>query len=97
MNKAELIDKMVEATGITRVLAGKALDCVLNNMGKAMKDGERVIFSGFGSFHVAERAEQKGRNPQTGETISIPAHKVVKFKPGKKLRRRVMGDLSEPL
>jgi DNA-binding protein HU-beta len=92
MNKAELIDKIAEATGITRVMAGKALDSVLNNMGKAMEGGERVIFSGFGSFHVAERAERKGRNPQTGETISIPAHNVVKFKPGKNLRSRVMED-----
>jgi len=92
MNKAELIDIIAESNGITKVMAGKALDSVLNNMGKAMEDGERVIFSGFGSFHVAERAEQKGRNPQTGETISIPAHNVVKFKPGKKLRTRVMKD-----
>ena len=89
MNKAELIDKIAESTGITKVLAGKALDSVLGTMGRAMEEGERVIFSGFGSFHVADRAEQKGRNPQTGETISIPAHKVVKFKPGKKLIKLV--------
>ncbi len=92
MNKAELIKEIAEAHGITMVMAGRALDSVLNNMGKAMEDGQRVIFSGFGSFHVAERAEQKGRNPQTGESISIPAHNVVKFKPGKKLRARVMKD-----
>lgn len=89
MNKAELIDKIAESTGITKVMAGKALDSVLGTMGKAMEDGERVIFSGFGAFHVAERAEQKGRNPQTGAVISIPAHRVVKFKPGKKLRKLV--------
>jgi len=92
MNKAELIKEIAEAHGITMVMAGRVLDSVLNNMGKAMEDGQRVIFSGFGSFHVAERAEQKGRNPQTGESISIPAHNVVKFKPGKKLRSRVMKD-----
>lgn len=92
MNKAELIEKIAEAHGMTKVMAGRALDSVLDNMGKAMEDGQRVIFSGFGSFHVAERAEQKGRNPQTGESISIPAHNVVKFKPGKNLRARVMED-----
>ena len=89
MNKAELIDKIAESTGVTKVMAGKALDAFLGTMGRAMEEGERVIFSGFGSFHVSERAEQKGRNPQTGDAIVIPAHKVVKFKPGKKLTRLV--------
>ncbi len=92
MNKAELIEQIAKSTGITKVTAGKALDSVLGNMGKAMEQGERVIVSGFGSFHVAERAEQQGRNPQTGEIISIPAHKVVKFKPGKRLRTLVKAD-----
>ncbi|MBT8353481.1 MAG: HU family DNA-binding protein [Desulfofustis sp.] len=89
MNKAELIEEIAASTGVTKVIAGKALDSVLANMGKAMEQGERVIVSGFGSFHVTERAEQRGRNPQTGETISIPAHNVVKFRPGKKLRTLV--------
>lgn len=89
MNKTELIEQIAESTGVTKVTAGKALDSFLANMGKAMEQGDRVIVSGFGSFHVAERAEQKGRNPQTGETISIPAHNVVKFRPGKKLRTLV--------
>ncbi len=89
MNKAELIARIAETTGVTKVTAGKALDSFLTNMSKAMEDGERVIVSGFGSFHVSRRAEQKGRNPQTGETISIPAHNVVKFRPGKRLRSRV--------
>ncbi|MBT8329473.1 MAG: HU family DNA-binding protein [Desulfofustis sp.] len=89
MNKSELIEEIAASTGVTKVIAGKALDSVLANMGKAMEQGERVIVSGFGSFHVTERAEQRGRNPQTGETISIPAHNVVKFRPGKKLRTLV--------
>ena len=86
MNKAELIEQIAESTGVTKVTAGKALDSVLANMGKAMEQGERVIVSGFGSFHVAERAEQKGRNPQTGETIKIKASNSVRFKPGKTLK-----------
>lgn len=91
MNKAELIEQIASSTGVTKVAAGRALDSFLANMGKAMEQGERVIVSGFGSFHVAERAEQKGRNPKTGEIISIPAHNVVKFRPGKKLRNLVGG------
>lgn len=90
MNKAELIEQIAESSGVTKVTAKKALDSFLTNMGKAMQQGERVIVSGFGSFHISERAEKTGRNPQTGETISIPAHRVVKFRPGKKLRSVVM-------
>lgn len=91
MNKAELIEHIASSTGVTKVAAGRALDSFLANMGKALEQGERVIVSGFGSFHVAERAEQQGRNPQTGEIIAIPAHNVVKFRPGKKLRKLVGG------
>jgi DNA-binding protein HU-beta len=54
-----------------------------------MERGERVALSGFGSFRVVERAEQKGRNPQTGKALKIPAHNVVKFRPGKKLCSKV--------
>lgn len=89
MNKAELIEQIASAAGVTKVTAGKALDSFLAQMSLAMENGERVIVSGFGSFHISERAEQKGRNPQTGEAITIPAHKVVKFRPGKKLRNLV--------
>jgi len=58
-------------------------------MGDALEKGERVIVSGFGSFRLVERAERQGRNPQTGTAISITAHNVVKFKPGKKLSEKV--------
>jgi DNA-binding protein HU-beta len=62
---------------------------VLAHMAGAMRRGERVTLAGFGSFRVVERAEQRGRNPQTGQAITIPAHNVVKFRPGKKLSTRV--------
>ncbi len=85
MNKRELIATIAESADLTKVAAGRALDSVLAHMARAMERGERVTLSGFGSFRVVERAEQKGRNPQTGGTIVIPAHRVVKFRPGKKL------------
>lgn len=89
MNKSELVATIAESGGVTKVLAAQALDKVLANMATAMEKGERVTLSGFGSFKVVERAAQKGRNPQTGQTITIPAHNVVKFKPGKNLCERV--------
>lgn len=89
MNKSELIATIAESGGMTKVRAGEALDKVLAYMAEAMENGERVTISGFGSFRVVERAAQKGRNPQTGDSIIIPAHNVVKFKPGKNLCKRV--------
>ncbi|THB70930.1 MAG: HU family DNA-binding protein [Desulfobulbaceae bacterium] len=89
MNKGELVATIAESGDMTKVAAGKALDSVLAHMAEAMERGERVTIAGFGSFHVVERAEQKGRNPQTGQSIMIPAHNVVKFRPGKKLCEKV--------
>ena len=89
MNKGELVATIAELGGITKVRAEMALNRVLSNVADAMEKGERVTLSGFGSFKVVERAEQKGRNPQTGQSIVIPAHNVVKFKPGKNLVERV--------
>ncbi len=89
MNKGELVATIAEVGGITKVQAEQALNRVLTNMVDAMEKGERVTLSGFGSFRVVERAEQKGRNPQSGESIVIPAHNVVKFKPGKHLCNRL--------
>jgi len=89
MNKSELVADIAVSGNLTKAAAGKALDSVLSHMTGAMRRGERVTLTGFGSFRVVERAEQKGRNPQTGQAITIPAHNVVKFRPGKKLCSRV--------
>ena len=89
MNKGELVATIAEVAGMTKVRAEVALNKVLANLSDTMEKGERVTLSGFGSFTVVERAEQKGRNPQTGQAIVIPAHNVVKFKPGKDLSDRV--------
>lgn len=89
MNKKELVTAIAESGDMSKSSAGRALDAVLGKMVDAMEKGERVNLSGFGCFKVKERAIQKGRNPQTGEPITIPAHNTVKFKVGKTLRGRV--------
>ncbi len=89
MNKSELVATIAASGDLTKTTAGKALECVLAHLAEAMGRGERVTLSGFGSFRVVERAEQRGRNPQTGQAMTIPAHNVVKFRPGKKLYTRV--------
>ncbi len=73
---------------MTKVEAKRALEVVIANMTTAMKKGEKVTITGFGTFRVMDRAAQKGRNPQTGKEITIPARKVVKFRPAKKLADR---------
>ena len=85
MNKGELVATIAGVGGITKMQAEQALNRVLMCMADAMEKGERVSLAGFGSFRVVERAAQKGRNPVTGQSIIIPAHNVVKFRPAKVL------------
>jgi DNA-binding protein HU-beta len=85
MNKAELIDAIASGAGLTKADAKKALDAFIGATTKALKKGDRVALVGFGSFSVSKREARKGRNPQTGKEITIPAKKVVKFKAGAEL------------
>lgn len=85
MNKTELIAKIAEGAGLSKVDAKKALEATLEAIAGAVKAGEKVAIVGFGTFDVTERAERQGINPATKETITIPAKKVVKFKAGSDL------------
>jgi len=89
MNKAELIDAMANGAGISKVDAKKSLDAFIDATTNALKNGDRVALVGFGSFSVSTRAARKGRNPQTGKEIDIPAKKVVKFKTGADLSKGI--------
>ncbi len=90
MTKAELIEKMAEDAGITKVQASNALKSFTDNVTATLKkkDG-KVTLVGFGTFSKMRRKARKGRNPRTGEPIKIKATNVVKFKPGKNLRDAV--------
>jgi len=89
MNKAELIDAIASEAKITKADAKKALDAFINATTKALKKGDRVALVGFGTFAVTKRSARKGRNPQTGKEITIPAKKVVRFRPGSELSSSV--------
>ncbi len=89
MTKAELISKMAEKAGISKANAEKALNAFMETVKEALASGDKISLVGFGTFTVAERAAREGRNPQTGEKITIPACKVVKFKPGNNLKEAV--------
>ncbi len=85
MNKAQLIDAISANAGLTKADAKKALDAFVETTTDALKNGDRVALVGFGSFSVSERNARTGRNPQTGQPITIEAKKVVKFKAGSEL------------
>ncbi len=89
MNKTELIDAMASGAGITKADAKKALNAAIDAITNALKNGDRVALVGFGTFSTSTRAARKGRNPQTGAEINIPAKKVVKFKAGLELSKGI--------
>lgn len=89
MNKTELISAMSEKAEISKKDAEKALTAFTNVVTNALVDGDKVQLVGFGTFEVVERAERQGRNPATGEVITIAASKSPKFKAGKSLKDAV--------
>ncbi|MBP1907495.1 DNA-binding protein HU-beta [Paenibacillus turicensis] len=86
MNKSDLITQVVESTELSKKDATKAVDAVFEAISTALQNGDKVQLVGFGNFEVRERSARKGRNPQTGEEIEIPASKIPAFKPGKALK-----------
>ena len=84
--KAEIIDTMAEKAGVSKRDAETAYHAFLGAVTSSLRGGERVVVSGLGSFSVSDRAARAGRNPKTGEAISIPASRAVKFKMGKELK-----------
>ena len=86
MNKAELIDAVADSADISKAAAGRAVDGAISAITKALKQGDTVTLVGFGTFAVRKRQARTGRNPRTGEEISIKASKVPGFKAGKALK-----------
>jgi len=84
VNKADLVEAVAKVT-CTKKEAANAVDATIGAIRKSLKKGDRVGLVGFGSFSVKQRKARKGRNPRTGETITIKAKKVVRFSPAKGL------------
>ncbi len=91
MTKAELIQKVAKKTNSSQAMTGNVIDTTLNEIRMLLSKGGSISFTSFGSFSVAKRAKRKGRNPQTGKEMTIPASKVARFRPGKGLREAVGG------
>ena len=91
MTKADLIARVAKKTKSSQVATSNILNTALDEITALMKKGDSITFTGFGSFDVSKRARRKGRNPQTGAEMTIPASKVPKFRAGKGLKEAVAG------
>ena len=89
MNSTQFVDKLSTRLDCTKKDADKALKAVLAEIRDCLAKGEKISFIGFGSFEVSNIAARKGRNPQTGAEIDIPASKRPVFKAGKELKEKV--------
>jgi len=88
MNKGDLVNEVAKVVS-TKKQAQAAVDCVFSTITNALKKKDAVTLIGFGTFKVAQRNARKGRNPQTGQEMTIKAKKVPKFVPGKALKDAV--------
>jgi len=84
--KLDIVNEVVNRTGITKTKAEIAVETVFDAMKRALENGDRIELRGFGVFNVKPRKTGVGRNPRTGEVVSIPPGKAVRFKPGKELQ-----------
>jgi DNA-binding protein HU-beta len=89
MNRADLMTRIAKDAEITKRQAAKALDALVDGVQEALSKGDSIILMGFGTFSVMSRSPRKGRNPQTGREIFIPASKIAKFRAGKGLREAI--------
>lgn len=90
MNKAELVDAISEKTSVTKKEADAVLTAALETIIEAVAGGDKVVLVGFGSFEARDRAQREGRNPKSGETMTIPATRVPAFQAGKQFKQAVV-------
>jgi DNA-binding protein HU-beta len=89
MTKTDLINRMADSAGISKVAASKGIDSLLHGVVNSLKKGQKVSLVGFGTFTTSKRKARIGRNPRTGDEIKIPAMRVPKFTAGKALKNAV--------
>jgi integration host factor subunit beta len=89
MTKAELVEDVARAAELTKKDAERLVEIVFESIIESLNQGEKIELRGFGSFRVRERGARRGRNPKTGDPVSIPAKRVPYFKPGKELKELI--------
>ena len=91
MNKEELVQEIAKKANVTKKDAAEVLSCLIDTIQKTVKKGGKVTLVGFGTWEARKRAARKGRNPQTGKELKIPAKTVPAFSAGKKFKVAVNG------
>lgn len=91
MNKVELVEKVATSAGLTKTEADAAINAFVETLTDVLKDGDKINLKGFGTFEVREREARTGRNPRTGEAMTIAASKVPAFKASSTLKKVVNG------
>ena len=91
IGKSELSQKLAQKTGLSGAKAAVAMNAMLDAILESIEQGQEVRLMGFGSFKVTQTKERRGRNPRTGEPITIPAGKRISFSPGTKLTEAARG------
>lgn len=86
MTKADIVEKIYEKIGFSKKESAELVDKVFDIIKETLEDGEKIKIAGFGNFVVKEKADRRGRNPQTGEEITISARKILTFKPSQVLK-----------
>ena len=89
MNKAELVEAIANETGLSKSKSGEVVNTIVKTISESLAKGEKVSLTGFGTWSTNTRPERKGRNPKTGEEITIASKTVAKFKPGNELTKTV--------
>lgn len=86
MTKSDFIEKIAAKSNLTKAAAERVLNAFLAAVEESLVEESKLTLTGFGSFSVESREARQGRNPRTGETLNIPAGKVIRFRPGKMLK-----------
>ncbi len=92
MTKADIIEKVADTIGYSKKESAELVEAVFSLVKSTLESGENLKISGFGSFIVKQKADRRGRNPQTGETITIEARRILTFKPSTVLRQSINSD-----
>jgi integration host factor subunit alpha len=91
MTKADIVEKIYEKVGLSKKESADLVEQVFNLIKDTLEDGEKIKIAGFGNFIVKEKADRRGRNPQTGDEIVISARKILTFKPSQVLKAEING------
>ncbi len=92
VTKADLVEKVYNKIGFSKKEAAELVELVFNNLKEVLYEGDRVKISGFGNFVIRQKRERVGRNPQTGEQITITARRVLTFRPSQVLKALINGE-----